>query len=317
MVYDEGERTAQEQVERLMASGVPTTQLSVFDILDGYTPSDRIKNKVVFTRELYLELVDKLKELSEDDRVLFLKTLKDSDVIDNQSIKKEDSFMLALFRNFESEECAIDLLLLKLMNNEPISKEEFVKMHDVLFRGTSSHKKMGLRENDLKFVGSRTPNPQTKFVFGDRAISYFPLRHTEIDTAIDRFLSFINSGVKPNNEYDDFLLPIACHGLLAALQLFKDGNTRYARLFQSALLYKLTNNSMSLKLPLPIVYASRQYAAFRDDYRKTIEDIVVENDAEAWENWFSFCLNKIQDGIYNNINCVERIKNLPRYNIHK
>ena len=308
MTYEERVREAQSQVEKLIDAGAPIAKLSIFDVLDQYSPSDAIKGEVEYTKELYLELVEKLKEFSEEDQLVFLKALKDADVVDNQSIEKEDSFMISLSRHFESE-FSIDLLLHKIVYGETISKEDFIKMHDVLLRGTSSEKKLGLRDNDLKFVGSFSDNPQTKFSFENRAISYFPLRHTEIDTAVDKFLGFINGNVRPNDEYDVVLLPIICHGLLAALQLFKDGNTRYGRLFQSALLFQLENEALYIDLPLPIVYATRQYAAYRDEYRQKIENIVLQNDSAAWDSWIRFSLRRIQDGIYYNMSCLDRMKN--------
>jgi Fic family protein len=258
-----------------------------------------------------LELVEKLRTFSEEDQATFLKTLKDSDIIDNQSIEKEDSFLIALSRNFNNE-VSVDLLLEKIKNGEPITKEEFIHIHDVLLRGTSGEDKKGLRDNDLKFVGYYSNNPQTKYFFENRAISYFPLRHNEIDGAVDKYLDIINSDIETKDDYDVILIPMICHGLLAALQLFKDGNTRYGRLYQSLLLYKLANDRMFLDLPLPIVYASRQYASFRDDYRQKIENIVLNNDDKAWEDWFRFCARRIQDGLFYNMSCLERMSQYHR-----
>lgn len=183
MDYEEKKRIAQAQIESIINAGAPIVKLNIFDILDGYVPTEYIKNQVEYTKELYLDLVAKLREFSEEDQITFLKTLKETDIIDNQSIEKEDPFLIALHRNFEST-FSVDLLLEKLALGEKISKEEFVKIHDNLLLGTSSENKLGLRDNDLKFVGSYEINPQTKFSFENRAISYFPLRHTEIDTAL-------------------------------------------------------------------------------------------------------------------------------------
>ena len=304
---DERIRKAQSEIESVIAAGAPIVKLSIFDILDGYIPSDYLKSQVEYTKELYLELVTKLREYTEEQQIVFLTALKKSDIIDNQSIEKEDPFLISLHRDFESV-YSIDLLLEKILIGDSISQEEFVKIHDTLLSGTSSENKLGLRDNDLKFVGSYEINPQTKFSFGNRAISYFPIKHTEINTAIDKFLSFINSGVKPNNEYDSILLPMACHGLIAALQLFKDGNTRYGRLFQSVLLFKLLNEEFCLGLQLPLVYATRQYASYRGQYRQKIENIVLNNNEQAWEEWFDFNLRRIQDGILYNINCLDTLK---------
>ena len=304
---DEEMKKAQQEVESIIASGAPIVKMNIFDVLDNYVPSERIKNIIEYTKDLYVELYDKLSEYTDDEKLTFLKTLKESDIIDNQSIEKEDSFLIALRRNFESV-FSIDLLLEKVNNNEYISKEDFINIHDTLLIGTSSENKLGLRDNDLKFVGSYQSNPQTKYFYENRAISYFPLKHTEIDAALDKFLNFYNSGIRPNDKYDVILLPMVCHGLIAALQLFKDGNTRYGRLFQNVLLYKLANDELNIDLELPLVYATRQYAAYREEYRKKIENIVLNNNAEAWEDWFSFNLKRIQDGIFYNSNCLDSLQ---------
>jgi len=302
---------AQEEVENIINAGAPIVKLNIFDILDNYVPSDKIKNKIEYTIELYLELVNKLKTYPAEEQTIFLQALKDSDVIDNQSIEKEDPFLIALHKKFENV-FSIDLLLNSVCRNNYLSKEEFIKIHDTLLLGTSSENKLGLRDNDLKFVGSYQINPQTKFYFENRAISYFPLKHTEIDSALNKFLNFYNSGIKPNDKYDIILLPMICHGLIAALQLFKDGNTRYGRLLQNVLMYKLANEELGLDLPLPLVYATRQYATYRDEYRDKIEKIVLNNDEKAWEDWISFNLNRIQDGIFYNSNCLESLNNYKR-----
>ena len=304
---DEEIKKAQEEVESIIASGAPIVKMNIFDVLDNYVPSERIKNKIEFTKDLYVELYEKLSEYSDDEKLMFLKALKESDIIDNQSIEREDSFLIALRRNFESV-FSIDLLLEKVNNNEYISKEDFINIHDTLLIGTSSENKLGLRDNDLKFVGSYQANPQTKYFYENRAISYFPLKHTEIDTALDKFLNFYNSGIRPNDHYDVILLPMVCHGLIAALQLFKDGNTRYGRLFQNVLLHKLANEELNIDLELPLVYATRQYAAYREEYRKKIENIVLNNNKEAWEDWFDFNLKRIQDGIFYNSNCLDSLQ---------
>ena len=161
----------------------------------------------------------------------------------------------------------------------------------------------GLRDNDLKFVGYIQDNPKTTFHYGNRAISYFPLKHTEIPTALDKIVTFYNKHRTINDKYYALIFPMICHGLVAALQLFKDGNTRYARLIQNVLMYDLLNKNLNLDLEAPIVYASRQYLPYRDEYRALIEGIVLNNDEESWEKWFNFNINRIYDAIrYNMIN---------------
>ena len=77
-------------------------------------------------------------------------------------------------------------------------------------------------------------------------------------------------------------------------------------------MYKLINDQLGLNLLLPVVYASRQYAAYRSDYRKKIENIVLNNNQQAWDEWINFNINRIQDGIFYNLNSLEALKEFKR-----
>ena len=153
---------AQKEVEAMINAGAPIVKLDIFDVFNQYVPSELMQNKIQFTLDLYFDLLNNLKEYSEDNQKLFLETLKESDIIDNQSIEKENSFLKALNEKFDKT-FSVDLLLKLVYSNSPILKEEFIKIHDVMLLGTSSKNKLGLRDNDLKFVGAYQTNPQTKF----------------------------------------------------------------------------------------------------------------------------------------------------------
>ena len=38
-----------------------------------------------------------------------------------------------------------------------------------------------------------------------------------------------------------------------------------------------------------------------------IENIVLKNNDEAWEEWFNFNLKRIQDGIFYNLSCLDKL----------
>ena len=59
---------------------------------------------------------------------------------------------------------------------------------------------------------------------------------------------------------------------------------------------------------MPIVYATRQYFPYRNQYRDLIKNIAVQNNEEAWDEWFSFNLRRIQDNIYLNKQNIELSK---------
>lgn len=45
----------------------------------------------------------------------------------------------------------------------------------------------------------------------------------------------------------------------------------YARLIQNIMMFKMLNEDQDLNLSMPIVYVTRQYEPFRDDYRLLVE----------------------------------------------
>jgi len=230
----------------------------------------------------------------------FLVQLKKADIIDNQSMEKEDSFLISLYSALE-DKSAVDLLIENY--GKKLDKEKLVLFHDKILNGTSSSKKNGLRTNNLKFVGS--------WENGRRIIQYFPILDSQIDDAIKEFLSFYNTNINLISQRSDiFVKPIIYHGLLAALQLFKDGNTRFARTLQNVEIWGLFNTILEKPIDLPILYASRQYFPYRDDYRELLKNIAIKHNEESWNDWIIFNLKRLQDSLYVDDERLETIKSI-------
>jgi hypothetical protein len=45
---------------------------------------------------------------------------------------------------------------------------------------------------------------------------------------------------------------------------------------------------------------------------KKIENIVLNNNQQAWDEWINFNINRIQDGIFYNLNSLEALKEFKR-----
>lgn len=295
-------RTTEEKVKKeiqdAIKNGAKVIDLSIFDGLDKLNLEDRTINEAEFSIDIYREYVKHILELNEIQKERFLKTLKNADVIDNQLIEKENSFLISFYRSSHSRS-AID----ELINHygKEFTKEEFVKYHDILLKGTSSEDKSGLRTNNYKFVGS--------IENGIRSIQYFPILYENIPEALNTLLSYYNANInKVDKEYDIFIRPIVYHGLIAALQLFQDGNTRYARLFQNVEIWGLANNILEGNINLPAAYPTKQYFSVREDYRKLIKNIVLENTSDAWNEWIKFNLRIIQNSIWLNEENINTLK---------
>lgn len=290
-IEKESHDMAEKEVRKLISEGkYSIVDLTIFDYLDELQASERLKGKIEYTMDIYQDLIKQIKDLPPELKLKYLLTLKNADVIDNQVLEEEDSFLISLAQNMDST-TALDIAINHY--GKEFTKEDFIYLHDYLLAGTSSSDKQGLREDNLKFVGT--------WENGERNIQYFPIISDDVDKAITKFLKFYNSNIdNTEKEYDAVLKPIIYHGLIAALQLFKDGNTRFARTVQHVELWGMLNNIVDKGIEMPIIYATRQYFPFRNQYRELIKNIAIQNSEEAWNEWFNFNLRRIQDNIYKN-----------------
>lgn len=301
MTKDEKRLQAEKEVLKAMASGVPIVDLDIFKRVQDLTPSEQVLNQISYTEDLYKEYHDMIMSLSSSLRSNYLQILKSEDIINNQVVEKENSFLLALYYSTHPKNAMDEMI--RCCNSE-ITASEFIKIHDKLLDGTSSEDQKGLREDNLKFVGT--------YVAGQRQIDYFPILEKDIVKALREYLSLINDKKRVQSKEDAFLKPIIYHGLLAALQLFKDGNTRYARLIQHINLWYYTNQTLGYDFSLPTVYATKQYAAGRASYRGLIKSIAITENDDAWNNWIIFNLKCLQNNIWVNQSNIETLKRRNR-----
>lgn len=297
MTKEEQRLRAEQEVLKAMESGVPIVDLDIFKRVQNLTLSEQALNQISYTEDLYKEYHDIILSLPDNLRSDYLQTLKREDIINNQVVEQENSFLLALYYNTHPKNAMDEMI--RCCNSE-ITASEFIKIHDKLLDGTSSEDQKGLREDNLKFVG--------KYIFGQRQIVYFPILAKDIMEALTKYLDLINDKKAIQSKEDAFLKPIIYHGLLAALQLFKDGNTRYARLIQHINLWYYTNQTLGYNFPLPTVYATRQYAGSRAHYRELIKNIAVTEDNKAWNEWIIFNLKCLQNNIWVNQSNIETLK---------
>ncbi|MBD9074458.1 hypothetical protein EGP91_00435 [bacterium] len=297
MTKDEKRLQAEKEVLKAMKSGVPIVDLDIFKRVQALTPSEQVLNQISYTEDLYKEYHDMIMSLSSSLRSNYLQILKSEDIINNQVVEKENSFLLALYYKTHPKNAMDEMI--RCCNSE-ITASEFIKIHDKLLDGTSSEDQKGLREDNLKFVGT--------YVAGQRQIDYFPILEKDIVKALREYLSLINDKKRVQSKEDAFLKPIIYHGLLAALQLFKDGNTRYARLIQHINLWYYTNQTLGYDFSLPTVYATKQYAAGRASYRGLIKSIAITENDDAWNNWIIFNLKCLQNNIWVNQSNIETLK---------
>lgn len=277
-----------EVLETIESGKYPIASAKIIKSIIGVNISNKTNNEINYTKELYLEYINELNKLDEEKLNQFLLLLKSSDVVENQKIGKEDSFLMSLYSRIQKTH-AID----ELLNTPILNMDNLKKIHEVLMVGTSSQflDNYSFRTNDRKFVGS-VEN-------GKRIISYFPILSNEIENAVLEFLDYYNS--KDANE-DVFLKPILIHGILAALQVFEDGNTRLSRLLQHVKILENTNRIYKTNYKWPIIYVSRMYYQYICNYRNAIKDLVVDSSSDNVNEWLIFNYRRIQEQILKN-NC--------------
>lgn len=293
-------RQIDEEIKSYVESGkYKVVDLSLFKSLDHFTMDDAIVGEYEFTIDLYRNYLNILQQLEPKLRTVFLSTLKSADIMDNQSLEKEDSFLLSLYRQVQKN-YAIDYLIREMKKYNRITPDILKNTHGILLEGTSGANcdNYQFRSNNRKFVGTVTGN--------QRNIAYFPIRQEQIEEAVNILCECQNS--KEYSNHDDLVKPIILHGLIATLQLFDDGNTRMARLMQHVSIYEATCKNQKDIFDKPTLYATRTYFPYRGIYRSMITNLAINPDKEAWNSWIKFNLRRIQDQIFVNEERVKKVK---------
>lgn len=263
-------------------------------IIDHTISNDVSKdNDIVY--ELYCDYLKTIDSLSKTQLKNYLITLKNFDAIDNQTMERQDSFLIGL--NFQSERRhAID----QLLKSEHLSQDKFLKIHGMLMKGTTSSEldNYHYRKHNRNFVGTMENNI--------RNIHYLPLYNKEIDPTMKLFFDYYNS--KETKEQELFFKPFKIHLIIAALQVFEDGNTRLARLVQNAKIYRQTNLILNKKYDSPTIYLTKTYQPFRRSYRDLIKKIAIDPSQENINQWLLFNLGRLEEQLYNNTDKAEKVK---------
>ena len=283
-----------EELIKLRDSGnYPIVNLKIFDSINKIKLSDRVLDNIKWTEETYIERIDSIDKLEERDS--YLESIKLMEVKDNQDMEREDLFIFDVLSHLYKDNC-IDYLL-----SHKFNKETFIEAHKILLEGTSTQQfaEKDYRDNNDTYIsqvdydGSITPY-------------YFALDYKDIPEAIDRLLEYYDS----NSDTDVFQKGIITHGLVAALQMFSDGNTRYARILQYLKIKDLTEKLYDKKLSQPYLYGTRAYYPLKENYRELMSNLAINPDNETWNSWINFNLNRFQDRMYYEEQKLENIKSL-------
>ena len=299
----------EKEVNEAMQSGLYSiADLSMFDQINKIDIGDNLQMHLEYTNDLLKEYLDEIMELEgkKPGLIEFLKAIKEGDVVDNHSLEKANSFLVGLYSQMPKQ-TAMEKLIKYYKNGKEITSKNFLGLHNTLLYGTSfNDEESSFRTNNSKFVG--------RIVNGERIIDYFPIDHKDIREASSKLVEIYNTRLSSDGFDNVFFQPFLVHGLIGALQMFDDGNTRLGRVMQHALIWQLINERTEFNFELPPVYATRSYYPLRCKYRELIAMLVKENNSAAWNKWFDFNLDRIEDSIYAGRENVKLLKRKIEFN---
>ena len=297
----------EKQIYEARKSGLySVASLDMFHILEKLVITNKLYEHIDYTNDLLMEYLEEVKELNQIESALsqFLRALRIGDVVDNQRLASENSFLIGLYTQL-TRETAMGKLIKYAKSGIQIDGKDIFELHNTLLCGTSSWEVSSIRTDNSKFIG--------KFVDGKRIIDYFPIDYVDVKEAADKISSLYNDRLCDDRFNNVFLQPFIIHGLLSGLQIFNDGNTRMGRIMQHALMWQLINERTNFYFDYPVIYATRSYYPVRIQYRNDIAKLVVDGDNDAWNNWFSFNLDRIEDSIYLGRENVKTLKRKMDY----
>lgn len=271
--------------------------INIFDKIENINFDSSVTNQIDFTMELYQEYIARLEKLTEHNLQNWLIQAKNNEIIDNQYLEIQNRDKLLLDYQKSHHSIAMNYLIKRLINDKDLlTSKILIKAHEILLRGVAE-KEGNIRKANNFFVGYYENN--------QNVIEFFPISCDEIKQAISLLLEYYNKASVDDNP---FIKSYTIHGLLAALQLFEDGNTRLGRAMQHVSILDNTNNLLGKNYKLPILYSSNTYTPFRKEYRDLIANLALNPDEENWNKWYLFNLRRTQDQLFANEMHLQRIK---------
>lgn len=266
------------------------------EIIKGVTNLKVYDNTLFHLEDIekaYTTYLDKLLKsgLSPKTIGLLLQVLKNRELLNTQQAEQENSFLISIYQMSQRKN-SIDTMVKYLHGKDRLTSKQFQELHKMTIEGTSDDIKENYpyRTDNEKWVGSYGTN-------GSRNIDYMPPDYNDIPELADYILEFLSND--STNLFDNvFIKPFAAHALIAYLQPFGNGNTRVARLLQHGYIWKESIEKYNLKLESPALFLSENYLMTRQYYRALLKNIAVEKDNDAWNKWFNYNLNMVDEQLY-------------------
>ncbi len=284
------------KLEDLIKNGdVKQTGPFVIDKALEYKPSieniELIKEILILYRN-YISSLSLLEEYKEN----FLEALRKEETKKNQMLEDIDPFVISILMKTYPHSATM-IAIDKKHKNIKLTKETLCKMNGILINGLNKGDKIhGFRKSNNSFVGTKIGKTKN--------ISYIPIDYKQIEQTAKTILNIYNENIKKEEEI--LIKPMIIHALVAALQMFKDANTRLARILQHIEFWDLSSKFYSLELPTPALFTSESLFNKRDEYRELIKEIAINPNNEAFDNWITFNALIFEKQIYKNQDKLEK-----------
>lgn len=246
------------------------------------------------TERAYLEYIEKLEKLSPRERNAFIGVLEAQEMICTQTIENENSFLMQLYSSLQTED---PITYVQKMFSGTITLDQVDTLHSMLIVGTAADKEQNARYRNGEYEADY--DKWVGFYRGtEKVVQYIPPDPKYVMGRIQSIIHFMNDSSDRSLLYNIFIKPLIFHCEFAALQPFGDGNTRTARMLQYGSIWKDTKLKYGKSFSRPIIYLSHRYKLYAKNYRQFIQNVVVESGPDAWNRWFEFNLNMMDEALY-------------------
>lgn len=274
--------------------------MEALDKINEYKLNSNVEFHMQDSIESYITYLNMLSELSPTKRQVFLNTLKNNEIVNNQEMEHENPFLvqLELEASNSKKNTSIDIMTDSILESKPLNIRKIEQLHRLIIHGTNDDKPENYKIRDKEAHVSEVND-------GIEKVCYYAPSPEEIKPYLSKIIEFLNNEDN-KKEQDVFYNSILTHFYIAALQPFGNGNTRLARLIEYGSIFKLSREVLGSKIKSPALFVSKNYLMTRASYRDNISKLVNEPSDDNFNNWVNYNLNMIDEQLYFCNNVLEK-----------
>lgn len=261
--------------------------INIKEQVDKIELTENVKEHIKYTEEEFVKYMDKLSKYNDRSIEVFL---YDCIIKENlASSRLEKSLYSPKVIEFEE----------KVLFNIPMSNEIIKELHKTILYGTNHPNSVYGTFRDVDaWIGKQGCNKeQARHIFIDPS---------EISECMNQFIEIYNTD--NNRDIDHpFIKGSIIHVLLTSIHPFKDGNGRLSRILHHHKMVEGLDRKYNYNFTIPLINLSQHYEMTRGSYYQLQNNIDFSNtDNEAWNKWFEYTLNMIDENIYHLTNRLDK-----------